>query len=292
MRVTNGVFNLIGPDTKRFQPDPEYRRERALRFVLDQQRLASWVGSVAFGLPVVMVVGAATGTCFYDSISHFYFSQFLGAVLVAALAFIGTFLLAYKGETTWESRLANFAGWCAFGIALFPTTGRGCEEPAFSGRAFVDLVVSSSSAPASVEPASKLGQFFKLFDNVGIIHFGSAALLFAFLAFYCFFIFTRVIPEEHLEAGERLKVPKSRRNAIYVWSGWVIVVCMLAMAAKGLSSWITGEAWPWWNALNITFWCEAFALWAFGISWMVKGRFWGFLFLDQRDVDAATALAA
>lgn len=290
MRVTNGIFNLLGSDTERYQPEPDYRHKRASGFALDQQRLASWVGLVALGLPVAMLLGVARGTCFYDSISHFYFSQFLGAILVAALAFIGTFLMAYKGETTWESRLANFAGWCAFGIALFPTTGRGCEEAAFSGRAFVDLNVSSSSVPATVVPAGKLGQFFELFENVELVHFGSAALLFAFLAFYCFYVFTRVIPEEHLEAGE-LTPTKSRRNAIYVWSGWVIVICMLAMAAKAIAWWIDGEAWPWWNALNLTFWCEAFALWAFGISWMVKGRFWGRFFLDRRDQEAAAAAA-
>ena len=95
-----------------------------------------------------------------------------------------------------------------------------------------------------------------------------------------------MIPEEHLEADGRLKPAKSRRNAIYVWSGWVIVVCMLAMAVKSL------VPWPWWNEYNATFWCEAFALWAFGVSWMVKGRFWGLLLLDERDREPAVAAAA
>ena len=142
MRVTNG-FNLVPSDTERFQPDPAYLRAGALHFSLNQRRLAVWVGLVAFGLPLAMLAGAVAGTCFYDSISHFYYSQFLGALLVAALAFIGTFLIAYKGETPWESRLATVAGWCAFGIALFPTSGRGCEAARFSGRALVDLIVTS-----------------------------------------------------------------------------------------------------------------------------------------------------
>lgn len=292
MRVKTGVFNLVEPDTRRFQPDPGYLRERGLKFVLDQQRLAFWVGIVAFGLPLAMLAGVLAGTCFYDSISHFYFSRFLGAVLVAGLAFIGTFLIAYKGETRWENRLATLAGWCAFGIALFPTSGRGCEAPAFAGRAFVDLIVASPLEPAAVVPATRLGQFFELFEGVDFVHFGSAALLFGFLAFYCFVVFTRVIPEQHLDADGQLKPAKSRRNAIYVWSGWVIVACMAAMAVKSVGAYVAGAPWPWWNEINATFWSEAFALWAFGLSWMVKGRFWGFLLRDRRDEEAAALAAA
>ena len=66
---------------------------------------------------------------------------------------------------------------------------------------------------------------------------------------------------------------------------------MLAMAVKSLVPLITGTPLPWWNEINATFWCEAFALWAFGISWMVKGRFWDLLLRDERDEKPTVAAA-
>ena len=100
----------------RFQPDEKYM---SANYLLDQQFLALIVGMVALGLPFVMLAAASRdAVCFYDSISHFYYAQFFGDVLVAALVFIGTFLLAYRGESQRESTLANFAGFCAFGVAL------------------------------------------------------------------------------------------------------------------------------------------------------------------------------
>ncbi|NIA71226.1 hypothetical protein HBA54_21740 [Pelagibius litoralis] len=267
----------------RFQPDPDYNYASDQRYVLDQQFLAFVVGSVALGLPIAMLIGVVTGTCFYDSISHFYYSKLFGDVLVSALVFIGTFLVAYRGESRRESRLATFAGFSAFGIALFPTTGRGCEELDFSGRILADLKAASASDAVSVSPAEDFGQFFQLFPYADALHFTSAALLFSFLAFYTFFVFTRVIEDEHVTEDGELTPVKKARNRLYISSGVVIVVAMLAMAANALNSAITDMPWAWWTEYNATFWVEAAALWAFGVSWMVKGRLFGLVFLDPRD---------
>ena len=269
------MLSEFGP--KRFQPEPGYRYARVENYVLDQQVLARFVGTVALGLPFVMLLGAAVATCFYDSISHFYYAQFLGDVLVAALAFIGTFLLAYRGESRRENRLASLAGLAAFGIALFPTAGDGCDEREFSGRILADLEAESLSAPLRVEPAVDVGQFFELFAQAQAVHFGSALVLFSFLAFYTFFVFTRVIEEEHLTPEGALTTEKKRRNRFYVGCGLVILVTIAALGAYAVMGW------SWWNDYNLTFWFEAFALWAFGLSWMVKGRFYGFFLLDPRD---------
>lgn len=243
-----------------FQPDD------APTFTLDSERLARWVGWVAVGLPAIMLWATWVGwpfarTCFYDSVSHFYYAPFFGAFLVAALAFIGVFLWAYTGEGKWENRLASMAGFCAFGVALFPTSGDGCDLTTFTSRSFG--VFTRAAESYAVESAP----FFALFPKVDWVHFGSAALLFAFLAFYSFVVFPRVIKSRHIGADNKLIRVKRQRNLIYYYTGTVIVICMVAMAAK---PWIMPPAE--WNAMNLTFVFEAVALVHFGIAWMVKGR--------------------
>mgnify|MGYP000392097630 CR=1 FL=1 len=58
---------------------------------------------------------------------------------------------------------------------------------------------------------------------------------------------------------------------------------LLAMAARAVNMGVTnrtenGAAFEArWNAARMTFWCEAVALMAFGVSWAVKGRIFGLL---------------
>ena len=212
------TLTLFETDADRFQPDTDFKYstdpEKERQYVLDQQFLAFLVGTVALGLPFAMLLGAGIGTCFYDSISHFYYSQFFGDVLVSALVFIGTFLVAYRGENPSESRLATFAGLSAFGIAVFPTTGRGCEQLDFSGRVLADLKAPTVSDAVSVSPPQDIGQFFELFRHVDTLHFGSAALLFSFLAFYSFFVFTRIIKNEHLVDGKLTAVKQNTQQVL------------------------------------------------------------------------------
>lgn len=272
---------------ERFQPDPDYNDHNSLRYRLDQQFLSFLVGLVALGLPFVLILGWRTGVfglvphgCFYDSISHFYYARFLGDVFVAALSFIGAFLIAYRGESWKENVLATVAGIGAFGVALFPTTGRGCEDAMFSGRGLVDFEVVSEKAPVVIEPATRLGEFFALFENADMLHFGSAAVLFGFIAFYTLFVFTREKEEDRI--GGKLTIAKLWRNRIYYVSGGLILFSIFAMALKAFF----GEV-EFWKLYNLTFWFESLALWAFGVSWMVKGRFFrrfsSDLLLDERD---------
>ena len=266
-----------------FAPDENYTYGNAQSYVVDQQVLAFLVGVIALGLPIALLVATALGTCFYDSISHFYFSQFFGDIFVVALAAIGTFLLAYRGESQNENRLATAAGVCAILVALFPTNGRGCEQASFSGRILADVQVLASDAPVAVTAASEVGQYFQLFADSETVHFTAATGLFVFLFFYSAFVFTRVIPSQHLGPNGELTAVKRVRNRIYRISGFLIVLSMAAIAAEFL----IGENWTFWDENNLTFWFEALALWAFGGAWMVKGRFWGRFLLDPRDFETS-----
>ncbi len=275
-----GIAILFGiwPDryqsdsTRTYPYDPGYR--------LNQRLLAFIVGIVTLFLPIVMLIGAKFN-CLYESISHFYYAQFLGGVFIAALVFIGTFLIAYRGESKRENHLATIAGICAISVALIPTDGRGCEEKEFSGRALADFIGGGTDAFVKVvnttraESGLKENPFFELFSGADFIHGISAALLFAFLAWFSFFVFTRVVEKRHLDDKGKLTPQKRNRNIIYIASGIVIVVSMFAI--------VIGHFFfsDWWNLNNLTFWFESIALWAFGVSWVVKGQFFGAALCDK-----------
>ena len=254
---------------------------------VNQRSMALVVGLAALCLPVLMMIAAwhrgSSSACFRDSISHFYYAPLMGSFFVGILVFIGAYLMVYQGED--ENRaeywLSTFAGLFAFGVALFPTSGDGCEEKAFNARVFLQFQERAVGAELTSEvPALGYFQMYE-FLKVGeksygtdLIHYTCAALLFAFLAWFAFFVFTSVEDHQKYEDGS-LKKSKIRRNFIYKVCGVAMVAAMVAM---GLSKLLPPEdsTFPiWWNKYNLTFWCEAVALWAFGLSWMVKGRFLG-----------------
>lgn len=232
-----------------------------------QKRLATLVGLVAFGLPITMGLGAGLGGgCFRDSISHFYYAQFLGPVFVGLLIFIGGFLIAYTGEHWLEDTGSMVAGLGACFIAVFPTTGNGCEGPAgVLTRAFVDY---TPGEPPILAPVAGRG-FFQLFPNVEHLHSWAAGVLFIYLGLYCLVVLKRVVPARHM-TGNRLIASKRRRNILYACCGAAILACVAVLGAVGL---LAPPAFQTrWNAANLTFVFETLALWAFGLAWIAKGR--------------------
>jgi len=236
-----------------------YRIDSQLR--TDQRFLAATVGAVAFLLPVVLGLGSILNPPLRQSISHFYYVPFFGDMLVGGLFFIGTFLIAYRGLLPQERTISNVAGFAAFGIALFPTTGPGLADGRVFSRVLTQVTVVKE-VPA-LDTAYK--DYYSLFPYVGFLHFFCAAVLFGFLAYCALFVFTRRSARNPHDVGQR---PKKLRNGIYKACGAVIVLCMVAMLAKLLPGVETR-----WNAYDLTFVFEALALFSFGLSWLVKGRF-------------------
>ncbi len=104
-----------------------------------------------------------------------------------------------------------------------------------------------------------------LFPNSGTpleatVHFASATLLFLTLAFFSVFLFTKTAP------GVAPAGRKVIRNRIYRVCGWFIVGCIVAIAVSHL---VLTEAQR--DAYPVVFGFETLALWAFGVSWFVKG---------------------
>ncbi len=280
------MARLVEIAAERYQPDPNFVYATDAKIRVDQRQLALFVGLIALDLPAAMLFGSMLGACFYDSISHYYYAQFWGDVFVGALVFIGAFLIAYRGGNPAESLLATLAGFCAFGVAALPTSGRGCALEEFSGRALADFERRDNADFVTVVPASETNSFFELFTDASTWHFIAAAALFAFLAYYAFRVFTRVKTDQRDEQGAP-KPAKRFRDRIYMISGLLILLSMAALAINALVN-FSG-----WDDLNLTFWFEALALWAFGIGWMVKGRwFFGIDVLDEedrRDLDTTKA---
>ncbi|MDQ2708783.1 MAG: DUF998 domain-containing protein [Actinomycetota bacterium] len=91
------------------------------------------------------------------------------------------------------------------------------------------------------------------------IHQVCAGLFFAILAILSLFYFTR---------GDTTDRPRKKtRNRIFIVSGLVIV---LALLVAGLGPFILGR--DTYTRLHVLFFCETVAIWAFGISWLVKGQ--------------------
>ena len=226
------------------------------------------VGVVAFALPIVMLISTDYGNCYYDSISHFYYSRYTGDIFVGALFFIGGVMLAYRSTSSAETWMARLAGVCAFGVAVFPTSQPGCDgQSNIIGRAFVTF---DTDAAGNLKPGSGTfpAEAFALFPSVEVFHLVFAGILFAILFIFCMFIFT-IVHAEQRHGPNTLTEQKFRRNVVYVTSGFAILLAAGMIIANKAGAFDD----RWWRAGNWMFRMEAVMLFAFGLSWLVKGRF-------------------
>ena len=91
---------------------------------------------------------------------------------------------------------------------------------------------------------------------------------------------------KHLREDGSVNPIKACRNRIYKLCGVLILFALATLAVKT----VFGRGWPFWTDYNLTFWFESLALWSFGLSWALKGRFGPFsdtvlgrLVLDPED---------
>jgi hypothetical protein len=102
----------------------------------------------------------------------------------------------------------------------------------------------------------------------GNIHLACATLFFLCLAYFSFFVFTRSDPQL------RPTPQKRRRNVVYRVCGVAIVGCLALVVVTDLS--FTEQVK---DVLHPLFWLESIAVWAFSVSWLIKGEF---LFLKDQ----------
>ncbi len=258
----------------------------------NQQRwLAFIVGVVAFALPAVLYLGPIVFDygCERYSLSHFYYSPFWGGVFISMLAFIGTFMITYRGDTWDETLVTSLSGICAFIVALVPATSHGClaESGTFRARAFAQFTVDRDGAH-TMTMDKNAEQFFKLSDafiylpDYGLpfdwkihltdLHYGAALVLFAGLMYYCFVVLTRSksYHKQQSKVNAKNTALKNIRNTIYISCGLLILLSMVMLGRQFI--WGDQSLASDWNKARGTFFWEAVALYAFGVSWLVKGR--------------------
>jgi hypothetical protein len=192
------------------------------------------IGLLGMMLPVALLLGGmALG---YDtmmpSMSHYYYT-YMVTIFTGTLCAVGLFLFTYKGFGQLDDMATNFAGICAFGIALFPT--------------------------GALPEALKQNSIYRTdihFPN-DTIHYIFAAAFFVTLALVSIFLFTQ--SSEKNPTREKII-----RNRIYRTCGvlMLLFVALVPITAKmeALSKY------------NTTFWLEMLSLWAFGFSWLTKGN--------------------
>lgn len=195
------------------------------------------VGWLGIGLPVVLYLGTLlTGHCdiLKASISDYFYTN-MGSVFTGILCAVALFLFTYKGPAPIDGILSSLAGIFALGVAFFP-----CNISA--GHFECDIIC---------RPPNGLRN---------LVHYCSAASFFIVLATMSIWLFRK---SNKPNPGIR----KKSRNAIYLVCGIVILAAMgLILAIKVFH---LGEKLYY---LRPTYWLELIALWAFGISWLVKGE--------------------
>jgi hypothetical protein len=155
--------------------------------------------------------------------ASYYEGGWSQSILVGFLFAIAAFLLSYNGLSRSEMLMSKFAAVAALGVALFPC---GCNGHA---------------------------------EIIPYVHFGSAAVLFLILTYFCWVFYKRARAKGYTEAN--------RRALIYVLCGIVIIASILIMVFDKVAGGVLSARIP-----RLVFYCERAGLVAFGISWLTASR--------------------
>lgn len=207
------------------------------QILISFKTLRKIIGILGLTLPAVLILGTcAIGSCssIQYSISHYYYTM-MGDVFVGEICAIALFLMTYKGFDN-DHVFTMLAGIFALGVAFFPTTTN--ED--------VNCCIRE------INPS-------KLRENM---HFGSAALFFVILAYISAFLFTK--SDEVVKKGSQ----KYKRNVVYRTCAILILVAIALIAILNIGDTFEAAC----KHYKLVFWLEWVALFAFGVSWLVKGE--------------------
>jgi hypothetical protein len=227
------------------------------------RKTVGWIGTL---LPVVLIAGNALffTTTLPDSMSSYYYTS-MRNVFVGSLCALGVFLIAYSGYDDWDRWITNIAGVGTIGVAFCAT------KPTVCG----------AHAPTCVPPAVRtlsteqnvVGDIHLVFAAIAFIALGVMALRFAKLppsdeprarGFGGWLRSALGLPQP---GHDDPRTPAGKRDAaIFRSCGIAILLCVvLAILANFLPQSFK-------NDVPVLFIFEALAVFAFGISWFVKGQ--------------------
>lgn len=210
-----------------------------------QYRLRKTVGYLGISLPIVIFIVNAG---LLSSISHYYYTS-ASIFFVGILFTFGLVLISYKGykkdkekkEKTSDDLITSIAGISILITVLIPTKCTGSGS---------DLIFCED------------GYLFGHNDSMkGTIHLVTAALFLFLLGWMCVKQFTK-------NQDEKLKL----RNSTYRICGYVVWSCIgMLVVLFGLEKILSIDFNDYAN--GYTFILETVAVWAFGIAWLIKGKF-------------------
>jgi hypothetical protein len=209
-------------------------RERSL--IISYLAMRRLIGGLGVLLPLIVVIG---GTALGDArlqvtISAYYYTN-MRDCYVGILSGVALFLLSYRGYERIDGIVSTLGGISALGLIVFPTvmgTGQ-------SGR---------------------VGVFLLTDDISHTLHAMCGGLFFLSLSFMSIFLFTRRHPGV-------MGREKRRRNVIYRTCGVIMILAVVCIALYALFWSETSVA-----GVNPMLILESVALFAFGVSWIVKGN--------------------
>ncbi|WP_137701002.1 hypothetical protein [Marimonas lutisalis] len=207
-------------------------------YVLSFYRVRQALGVLGLAFPFMLIVGGLLADArIHPSISDYYHTT-LRDLYVGTLFAIGIFLVSYKGhartpgEPLSDNLAATLAGIGAFGLALFPN-----HESEF---------VTFSQQALGAQWAT-------------VMHFSSAILFLGAMAYFAL--------------GKFARTENPHRRRIYRACGWMILTFGVLATIASVFRAIGSE--PVQRMIvesGMILWFEACGIWAFGVSWLVKGK--------------------
>jgi len=124
-------------------------------------------------------------------------------------------------------------------------------------------VACASALGIAFFPTAKDGQISGMAVILDHIHLAFAALFFASLIYFSLALFTKTNPAVNLTRRKQL------RNRVYRTCGFTMLTCISLILLYRLAPPAVVAALEF---LRPVYWLEAFAIAAFGVSWLTKGR--------------------
>lgn len=236
------------PDSFPRPPTLEDQTDPAALYVRSYLMIRTVVGVLGIALPIVFIIGEAfflRGDLHVRGSISAYYHTSMRDLFVAGLCVIGFLLMTYMSAQTktWDFWLSLVAGIAVLGVVFFPTRRPGLADGA--------PLCGSEPAPAGCSAVQQaLGE-----TPTAVVHFVCAAVFILSLAAIAFLFAYR---EKKYENDTRMAL-------VQRICGWAIIVAILWV---GLGFLVDLTIWE----LTPLYVGEVISVWAFGISWLLKGR--------------------
>lgn len=246
--------------TSSFKAAEHKLKEKENRIVLNYLTIRKIVGWLGILLPVILILACFLypGCNIIQASISDYHNTLSRDIFVGLLCAISLFLFSYKGYEKFDNWLANIVGILGFIVAFFPT------------------YIKKNCCTIYPHRSWDKVDFYQFDEWVATVHLSCAAVFLALLGVYSWVLFTRTDKDESTRGSRKIWRNRVYRTcAVIIW----ISVAILGIYVK----WFSTEERDTETKIIIIF--ECIALWAFGFSWLVKGKTMGLIKFLQDEVE-------